>query len=125
MELEEMRNPIQPFGDDGKGVTRFKGNKIVQYLLDNGGIDLNQLSRVSQTGEFFSRDDWEQFHQLIGYSVSSIPSLSEETARAVAQGGDSRDARIKALESMLEDARKHVRNLTTSLFNVHPDDLQP
>ena len=58
-----MNNPIQPIITDEHGVTRFKENAIVRYLLDRGGINLNDLAILS-----FSQDDQEQFAQLIGYS---------------------------------------------------------
>lgn len=125
MGLDEMKHPIQPFGDDGKGVLRFKGNKVVQYLLDNGGLDLNDLARA---GRDLPKDDWEQFHQLIGYSVSGIPGLTLETRSAVDQMEegvmDWRDARIKALEEIIEDFRRAARPLATAVFDVHPDDLR-
>ena len=41
-----MKHPIQPLEKDKNGRIRFKKNKIVDYLLDNGGIDLNQLARM-------------------------------------------------------------------------------
>ena len=64
-------NPIQPLVLDEAGVLRFKENKIVRYLLDNGGLTLNDLATSS-----FSKDDQEQFAQLIGYSVSGWSTLS-------------------------------------------------
>ena len=54
---------------------RFRANKIVQYLLDRGPVDMNHLGRVSW-GEGFTSDDWDQFNQLIGYSVSGYGDLS-------------------------------------------------
>lgn len=124
MSLDDMKNPIQPIGDDGHGVLRFKSNKIVRHLLDNGGIDLNQLHG---TGLNFSRNDWEQFNQLIGYSVSGLPGLSLETGAAIdkMENGvtDWRDARIKALEEIIEEYRKHAKALAVTVFEIHPDDL--
>lgn len=66
-----MDHPIQPIITDSEGVTRFKRNDIVRYLLDNGGIDLNQLG-----GMPFEQNDWEQFAQLIGYSLGGFSELS-------------------------------------------------
>lgn len=60
-------------------VVRFAPNNIVRFLLDHGGVDLNKLSMI---GYLFTQPEWEQFYQLIGYSVSGFGSLdmvSEET----------------------------------------------
>lgn len=65
------------------GVLRFKENKIVSFLLDNGGYDLNRLHCMN-----FSDEDWEQFNQLHGYSVDGwfdISKNSEETKDLVTQ----------------------------------------
>jgi hypothetical protein len=64
---------MQPVEWDGTGVVRFKANPIVRFLLDhNGKFDLNDLHRMSETAGF-GADDWDQFNQLIGYSVSACP----------------------------------------------------
>lgn len=63
-------HPMQPVVMVGN-VARFKANPIVEHLLDNGGIDMNALACMN-----FSREDREQFAQLIGYSVSGFGSLS-------------------------------------------------
>jgi hypothetical protein len=62
--MSEVKNPIQPLVKDTHGKIRFKANKVVEFLLDNGGIDMNMLSR-----EDFTDNDEEQFAQLIGYSL--------------------------------------------------------
>lgn len=54
-------------------VIRFRENEIVRYLLDHGGIDLNHLGGMPGR---FSLADWEQFYQLIGYSVSGYGDLA-------------------------------------------------
>lgn len=65
------RHPIQPLEKDDTGVIRFKRNAIVEYLLDHGGIDLNEIASKE-----FPREDLEQFAQLIGYSLSGFADLS-------------------------------------------------
>ena len=65
-----MNHPIQPLYNDN-GVTRFKANAIVRYLLDAGPFDMNHLAMLP-----FSDDDREQFAQLIGYSLSGFSELS-------------------------------------------------
>lgn len=57
------------------GVIRFKANRIVQVLSDHGaatGLSLNEL-----IGGDFSQSDWEQFYQLIGYSLSGYHELDK------------------------------------------------
>jgi hypothetical protein len=122
------KHPIQPLIKDGLGVVRFKANAIVQYLLDNGGINLNDLAAVA-----FSQDDREQFAQLIGYSLSGYGDLSyvtDDTFAAASTmqempGLSDKDARIMRLESLLSSVRSDARNLATRLFQIHPDDLKP
>lgn len=66
---------------------RFKANKIVEYLLDHGGLDMNRLAAVSSRANF-TQADWEQFYQLIGYSIEGYHELSlvsDETALAASK----------------------------------------
>lgn len=76
-------HPMQPLVKDDQGVVRFKKNAIVQFLLDDGPNDMNRLARIP-----FSKEDCEQFYQLIGYSVcgycdlSTVSSESKDTAWA-------------------------------------------
>lgn len=76
-----IEHPIQPVISDEHGSIRFKSNAIVRHLLDNGGIDLNQLERLD-----FPQCDREQFAQLIGYSLggySDLSYVSDETWKRV------------------------------------------
>jgi hypothetical protein len=121
-----VRNPIQPLAKDDKGVLRFKKNAIVEYLLDNGGIDLNRLAMID-----FSKDDRQQFAQLIGYSLSGYGELSYvddeayTTAQIMTEQGISEDAaRIQYLEGELIALRSALREPMARLFEVHPDDLK-
>lgn len=71
MKKKKAKHPLQPLITDEYGITRFKHNAIVRYLLDNGGIDLNKIAGIP-----FSREDREQFAQLIGYSLCGFGDLS-------------------------------------------------
>lgn len=118
--LANTRHPIQPLGKDDAGIVRFKANAVVQYLLDNGGIDMNKLAALS-----FPREDREQFAQLIGYSFSGAHDLgyvSSETLAAAEKGGTD-DARVDVLRGALERLREQLRVPMAELFEVHPDDL--
>jgi hypothetical protein len=82
-------HPIQPLEADEHGTIRFKRNAIVEHLLDKGGIDMNQIACVE-----FSREDREQFAQLIGYSLSGFEGLSyvsDETYNAAARMADTEE----------------------------------
>lgn len=121
-----MGQPIQPLYTDEHGTTRFRENKIVQYLLDNGGIDMNRLAVVD-----FPRDDREQFAQLIGYSLSGFGSLSYatdetyETAKTMFKEGKTEtQARIEYLETELATLRESLVEPMARLFCRHPDDLR-
>ncbi len=65
------QQPMQPVERDANGVLRFRGNAIVRYLLDHGGIDLNKLATID-----FPQEDREQLAQLIGYSICGYHELS-------------------------------------------------
>lgn len=73
--MKEPEHPMQPVILDESGVARFKANAIVRYLLDlcqvRGISGMNELALIP-----FSREDREQFAQLIGYSVSGAGDLS-------------------------------------------------
>lgn len=121
-----MHHPIQPVEVDSNGVKRFKGNAIVIYLLKRGGISLNDLAELD-----FNNEDWQQFAQLIGYSLSGYGELSYVSSDAygaaitMAEDGLSEDkARIAYLENELFHLRAELRGPMARLFDVHPDDLK-
>jgi hypothetical protein len=116
---------IHPIQQIIKG--RFVPNKIVQYLLDNGGINMNELAiRV------FDDEDRQQFAQLIGYSVSGYASLSyvsDESSSAASNLEDNPEhqehqARLESLRETIDEAAKGVKIAAEALFKIHPDDLQ-
>lgn len=63
--------PLQPLEwvDD---VIRFRENRIVRFLLDQGPFDMNKIALL----DGITREEREQFAQLIGYSVSGFGDLS-------------------------------------------------
>lgn len=71
---------MQPVVWDGRGVVRFRQNDIVEFLLwfaSWRGMTLNELhgmpNVIGVEVPEFSADDWDQFNQLTGYSVSGCP----------------------------------------------------
>ena len=91
-ELDKREHPMQPVGFAADGVMRFKSNAIVRYLLDNAGLDLNTL-----VGLPFADADWDQFYQLIGYSVSGYCDLPNV-------GDDAKDAAYKKARRAMKGA---------------------
>lgn len=79
--MKPPRHPRQPLIVDDTGVVRFKQNRIVYALLNrcrDAGFGLNEIVR-----EGFDADDYDQFMQLIGYSVSGYGELSSSPKDAV------------------------------------------
>lgn len=118
-------HPLQPLHLDKDGTLRFRGNAIVRHLLARGGIDLNALSRLD-----FSREDWEQFAQLIGYSHSGAGQLSyfsDEAWQAAhdryISGPCEHEARADVLRGQMFDAQRGMREGVAALFGIHQDDL--
>ncbi len=75
----KAKHPIQPVVMK-RGAVRFKENAIVSYLLDfaqGKGCGLNELAVMK-----FSKEDRQQFAQLIGYSVYGYCELSYVDAKA-------------------------------------------
>lgn len=63
-------HPQQPVVEVN-GIERFLSNKIIEFLYDQGKIDLNQLALTD-----FPDEDWSQLAQLLGYSVYGYHELS-------------------------------------------------
>ena len=121
------RQPMQPLSLDATGTMRFQKNELVVYLLDNGGLGLNDIAACNCNCPVADR---EQFAQLIGYSLDGFAELSYvrddtyDTAKRMADNGeDEKDARIHALEAVLDVVRRQLKKLVPAVFKIHPDDL--
>ncbi len=68
--MTDQKHPEQPLYKDEDGRLRFKQNAIVRYLLDEGGINLEQIEKIP-----FNSEDREQFYQLLGCSWSRFQEL--------------------------------------------------
>lgn len=117
-------HPIQPL-IIVDNIERFKENKIVRYLLDHGGIDLNQIGQ-----QFFPQEDEEQFAQLIGYSWSGFCDISYasnrvcEVARNMTDKEmDEKDARIAYLEEVIKTIKQGIKIIAPAVYRMHPDDF--
>jgi hypothetical protein len=69
--MTTQKFPNQPTFIDRNGTIRFVKNPIVDFLLERGPFDLNDLAK-----ERFDDDASAQFAQLIGYSVCGWGDLS-------------------------------------------------
>ena len=110
---------MQPIITDKRGVARFKENAIVRFLLDEASegrkCDLNRLAVRD-----FCQSDWEQFYQLIGYSICGYHELSmvsddacleaSAAARQVLPGaGGCRDTGCEIHVGVARERRVHER----------------
>ena len=74
--VKRRRPPMQPVVIAQDGRTRFQVNEVVRALLDEAsarGFTLNELTVACHDAP---RSDWEQFAQLIGYSIGGFSELS-------------------------------------------------
>ena len=92
--------PMQPIVRDEDGTMRFRKNKLVRYLLDRGPHDLNYLAMLPDV----PREDWEQFAQLIGYSVSGFGDLDYASE-------DQTDRADLIVETMLKREREEAAEM--------------
>lgn len=119
------KQPIQPVIKDEHDQERFQKNDIVRHLLDRGGISLNELANLQ-----FDQADWQQFAQLIGYSLDGFAELSYATdeivfaaGKMILEGKSEQSARIEYLEQLVSMLKTHLRQPMAALYEIHPDDL--
>ena len=95
--------PMQPVVPDEHGTVRFQPNSLVRYLLDAGeqyGLDMNHLATLPG----ISAEDWEQFAQLIGYSVSGFGDLSYVSDATYAKAAKQvRQLRVKRVKNLKKE----------------------
>ena len=72
--------PMQPLVWDERGTLRFKANRIVRDLLDAATaanlMDMNTIAVEAQLRGKYTREERQQFAQLIGYSLSGYSELT-------------------------------------------------
>jgi hypothetical protein len=121
-----MKHPIQKTKIDKSGVLRFVQNDVVDLmmkLLKKHGIGLNELH---EEGYKISQGDWDQFNQLIGYSVSGAPiadaikDIAEDQHKL---GRTVLELRAERAEKLLRDARLALRDGLADLYEIHPSSL--
>ena len=120
-----MRHPVQNVKIDDHGTPRFQQNIIVDYLLRKGPFDLNHLALQD-----FPREDYVQFAQLIGYSVSGFGGLGYVSdddyyiAEAMIEGDLTEEqAELQYLRKLVSNLRSQLRPVASELFGVAEEDL--
>lgn len=112
---KSLPHPTQPIGWDGKGVIRFKRNALVDHLLtcasEGRKYDLNDIVRDAHASKFapaiWSREDYEQLMQLVGYSVCGFGELPLARRRVVDAAYD----RMNKLSRAADRAERMPRDL--------------
>lgn len=128
------KHPFQPLVTDPSGTVRFKPNKIIERLVNDGTIDLNKVAIMTE----FDADEHQHFNQLHGYSVSGwgdLNCVSRDTC-AVAdrmtelhlQGipYDEKQVRIDYLESKMKEIREITIQAMIGLnrsLNIEVEDI--
>jgi hypothetical protein len=97
---EDLKHPMQPIGWE-EDVIRFKKNAIVDFLLDAGPYDLNKICCMP-----FSKEDYTQLMQLIGYSVSGYGELSTSPEELVSKADRIAD-KLSRMKRSKELRKKH------------------
>ena len=123
-----MKQPIQPlYQTSEQSIIRFRPNKLVRYLVNNGDISFNDLARLPG----ISPDDWMQLAMLIGYSLDGFRDLhyvSKEVAdiaeAMLKEGKPFLEARAEIAEKSLREIRDDVRNFATTILETCGDDLE-
>lgn len=93
-------------------------------MLKEHGQTLNDVHRVAYDAP---AADWDQFNQLIGYSVSNAPI--DETIKEVAlarykdKRKSSAEIKLQLAEAKLKAVKASLKQATVELFDIHPDDL--
>jgi hypothetical protein len=72
---------MQPLAWDDHGTLRFKANRIVRDMLDlatkAGIMDMNTIAIDAQLHGKYTREEQQQFAQLIGYSLTGYSELRQ------------------------------------------------
>lgn len=117
------KHPIQPLIKTDLGIVRFKKNALVEFLLDEGPFDMNDLARMD-----FSNEDREQFAQLIGCSFAGFCDLDytsaevREAAYNASQYNKTEEqARLDSLRSQLNRCKSRVKRALNILHKIDVD----
>ncbi len=95
-------HPMQPVVITPSGVARFRPNRLVVWMLEQGAtgraFDMNTMYAAFGGNEGPHAEELEQFAQLIGYSVSGFGGLSY-ASKATTAAADEAVAALLATKS--------------------------
>jgi len=123
--------PLQPVYETEYG-PRFQENKVVHLLYHivqdtYGGVSRQLAAKQREKGWEIPDADWDQFNQLIGYSMHGLPWIDGDLKDAAIlrheQGLTEEQARLQSLETLVDGLRHQLRSPMATLYGVHPDDL--
>lgn len=121
-----MKHPIQKPVMVSK-VLRYTENKVISLMLDllnSQDIDLNRLYIA---GDSLPKEDWYQFNQLVGYSLSGAPIPDHITDIAYKMYEEKKDenlARAEIAEEKLDKVKEALRFIVPEIFCICPEDLK-
>lgn len=121
----ERKHPVQPVIEDEFGTPRFKSNKIVEVLFNEGSFDLQGVANLVRRDNI-DIDDLNQFYQLLGYSLEGAPVDDDTREVAKSMYEESRgeqDARLIYLSTLVDLLKDQLREPISILYDVHPDTL--
>ena len=116
-----MKHPIQKPYVDHQQIIRFTANNIVTHalrVLEEKGYNLNHLHMECCD---LDKEDWDQFYQLIGYSLSGAPvsELVREAATLMHNNGVSQEeARATNAEERLNEVKNLMREGISVLYET-------
>ena len=123
------KHPLQKPYIDEQGTHRFTENTIVQHLLKQLEVNRYTLNEIAHDCHDHSPADWDQFNQLIGYSLSGCPyrddSLFDVASEMLIEGMPEAQARAECAEALIASMRAGMRESIAGLYQIHPADLCP
>jgi hypothetical protein len=97
-----MKYPMQSIIRDSEGALRFQSNRIVRALLDKataaGLMDMNSIARDA-ANDLYTKEERQQFAQLIGYSLDGYAELTDYVDGAAWQRANREKIKFHATES--------------------------
>ena len=94
--------PNATYIEDEHGTWRFKRDTLVDWLLETKQVDLNRMAIDFENGSF-SGDDYMQFYQGIGYSLSGFCECFPDSINDTHQ--EAFNDRIKRMRELKKEAK--------------------
>lgn len=104
-------HPIQPLELDAENTLRFKENKAVRFLLDQYQPGLNHIC------QFTTPEDYSQLLQLIGYTHSSIPRVTDEVWEAALRMHETGKTELECRNEVLREQLDQIKEASEKAMN--------